>query len=68
MSERAAVMNCTSCSCNCGELSTDVEGIKLDFVIAKQRIRSNKHNIKRFGNILGEIQAENDEIRQKVDN
>ena len=68
MPERAAATNCTSCSCNCGELSTDVEGIKLDLVIAERRIQSNKYNMKRVGDILGKIHAENDEIRQKFDN
>ena len=61
MHERAVVMNCTSCSCNCDELSTDVEGITLDLVIAERRIQSNKHNIKRVGDILEKIQADNDE-------
>ena len=68
MHERAVVMNCTSCSCNCDELSTDVKGIKLDLVIAGRRNQSNKNNIKRVGEIIEKIQADNDELSKKFEN
>lgn len=50
----------SSCSCRCNELLTDIEGLKLDQVIAERATQS-------IGDVLTKLQKDHNDMRQQID-
>ncbi len=54
------------CNCNCKELFTDCEGIKLDAVVNERSIVNNTCRISKIGSLLARLQIVNEEMKGQL--
>ncbi len=54
------------CNCNCKEMSTDLEGIRLDVVVNERNILNNTSRISKIESLLTRLQIENEEMKEQL--
>ncbi|CAB4035346.1 Hypothetical predicted protein, partial [Paramuricea clavata] len=54
-------------TCKCGELSADLEGVKLEQVISQNDIKVNNHNVGMLNDVVSNLKKEVYAMREKLD-
>ena len=63
----ATCIDICSTTCKCGELSVDLEGVKLEQVISQNDIKVNGHNVGMLNDVVSNLKKEVYAMREKLD-